>query len=59
MVKEMPGNCNSCNKKLVNLKGSTMFKCPSCHEYEIVRCADCRKIAAKYECPKCKFTGPN
>lgn len=51
--------CNSCKKKLVNIKGSTTFNCPSCAEFEIVRCSDCRKIAAKYECIKCKFIGPN
>ncbi|MDP4012654.1 MAG: zinc finger domain-containing protein [Candidatus Nanoarchaeia archaeon] len=56
---EAPCNCNSCNKKLVNLKGSTIFKCPSCSEVNIVRCIDCRTIAAKYTCSKCKFTGPN
>jgi LSD1 subclass zinc finger protein len=51
--------CNSCQKKLVNMQGSTGFKCPSCAEETILRCTDCRKIAAKYECSKCKFTGPN
>ena len=51
--------CNSCNKKLVNLKGSATFKCPSCGNQEIVRCIDCRKLAAKYVCKGCEFSGPN
>lgn len=51
--------CNSCNKKLVNIRGSTIFKCPSCAGADIVRCNDCRKLAAKYICGECKFSGPN
>lgn len=51
--------CSSCKTKLTNLKGSTRFMCPSCGKYEIVRCAHCREIAARYTCPSCSFSGPN
>ncbi|MBD3259471.1 RNA-binding protein [Candidatus Woesearchaeota archaeon] len=51
--------CSSCSTRITNSKGSIRFKCPNCGEGEIVRCAHCRKIAAKYTCPKCGFTGPN
>jgi Zn-ribbon RNA-binding protein len=51
--------CSSCKKDITNLKGSAKFKCPQCSESDIVRCKDCRQIAAKYKCQKCGFTGPN
>jgi len=51
--------CISCKKKIDNSKGSVVFKCPGCSEYEIVRCAGCRKVSAKYKCPSCEFEGPN
>jgi len=51
--------CNSCKKDLLNDKGSVVFLCPQCEKAEIVRCNHCRKIAAKYTCPSCGFTGPN
>ena len=51
--------CNSCKSRVLNIEGSTIFKCPKCGEEEIVRCAYCRKIAAKYICSKCGFSGPN
>lgn len=50
--------CNSCKKVITNLEGSTIFKCPSCLKHDIVRCGNCRSIAAKYNC-ECGFTGPN
>ncbi|MBI2148217.1 DUF1610 domain-containing protein [Candidatus Woesearchaeota archaeon] len=51
--------CTSCNVRITNLVGSVNFKCPKCGESEIVRCAHCRKIVAKYICPNCSFSGPN
>ncbi len=57
MAKEM--YCSSCSMKISNLGGSVRFKCPSCGNFEIVRCPHCRKIAAKYVCANCSFSGPN
>jgi len=51
--------CGSCKKILTNLAGNAQFKCPNCGQTEIVRCAHCRKIAAKYKCSSCNFEGPN
>ncbi|RME55186.1 DUF1610 domain-containing protein [Candidatus Woesearchaeota archaeon] len=51
--------CISCNKDIVNDPESTQFKCPNCGSFVIVRCGHCRKIAARYTCKKCGFTGPN
>jgi hypothetical protein len=51
--------CISCRKDITNTSGSVVFKCPSCGKYDVVRCAHCRKIAAKYKCPECNFEGPN
>jgi hypothetical protein len=55
----MKEECASCKKSLANAKGSVKFRCPNCGEAEIVRCGHCREIVAQYECPKCKFVGPN
>lgn len=57
MEKEL--RCNSCKVKLANIKGSVIFICPSCGKKEIVRCEHCRKIAARYTCDGCSFSGPN
>ena len=57
MAKEL--NCNSCNVKIVNMAGAVKFKCPKCSEFELVRCAHCRKLVSKYTCPNCQFIGPN
>lgn len=51
--------CLSLNVSVTNDRGAVSFKCPSCKEYEIVRSSKARKIAAKYTCPNCGFTGPN
>lgn len=51
--------CNSCKKVLTNRGGTARFLCPQCGKTEIVRCAHCRKIAAKYVCVECNFEGPN
>ena len=51
--------CNSCKKVLTNMGGTARFLCPQCGKTEIVRCAHCRKIAAKYVCIECNFEGPN
>lgn len=55
----MKKECSSCKTRIVNIEGSVTFKCPSCGKSEIVRCVNCRKIASKYKCPECGFTGPN
>lgn len=52
-------NCISCKVKITNMEGTTKFPCPNCGKFEIVRCPHCRKIVSKYECPECKFEGPN
>lgn len=51
--------CLSCNTSVVNDKGAAKFACPSCGQYQVVRCAKCRKIVTKYVCPSCQFEGPN
>lgn len=51
--------CLSCKKRIDSIMGSAIFKCPKCSETEIIRCGDCRKIAAPYKCHKCGFEGPN
>ncbi|MEM3153968.1 MAG: zinc finger domain-containing protein [Candidatus Woesearchaeota archaeon] len=55
----MEKQCISCKKPMLGLTGVAKFKCPKCMKYEIIRCAHCRQIAAKYICPGCKFEGPN
>lgn len=50
--------CISCNKEVSNI-GATIFNCPNCGKYEIVRCKHCKEIVAKYICKSCNFTGPN
>ncbi|MBN2142832.1 DUF1610 domain-containing protein [Candidatus Woesearchaeota archaeon] len=52
-------HCTSCNTSVVNESGAVKFKCPGCGKYEIIRCANCRKIVTKYKCPSCGFEGPN
>ncbi len=56
---EVKSLCNSCKKDITNDSGSAIFPCPKCGKQQIVRCSTCRKIAAKYTCPECGFTGPN
>lgn len=51
--------CHSCKKVLSNRSGIARFLCPHCSKTEIVRCAHCRRIAAKYVCAECNFEGPN
>ncbi|MBI2669439.1 RNA-binding protein [Candidatus Woesearchaeota archaeon] len=51
--------CSSCKIDVVNDPGRARFKCPSCGDYDIVRCIQCRKNAVKYTCPGCNFLGPN
>jgi len=51
--------CSSCNKKITNEQGSAVFMCPNCGKEQIVRCAHCRTIVAKYKCSQCGFEGPN
>jgi predicted RNA-binding Zn-ribbon protein involved in translation (DUF1610 family) len=52
-------SCTSCKKLVAVISGSVKFLCPGCAKYQIVRCGDCRKMAAKYKCPGCGFEGPN
>ncbi len=51
-------SCLSCGLKIGAIAGSLSFKCPSCAELEISRCAKCRKAGRTYTCPSCGFTGP-
>ncbi|MFC1769195.1 zinc finger domain-containing protein [Nanoarchaeota archaeon] len=51
--------CSTCKKRITNVQGTATFKCPNCSDFEFTRCSHCRAIAAKYACPKCKFSGPN
>ncbi|HLC72954.1 MAG TPA: zinc finger domain-containing protein [Candidatus Nanoarchaeia archaeon] len=51
--------CISCNRPLENVKGNASFSCPQCEKHTITRCFYCRRIAARYTCPGCNFTGPN
>ncbi|MBI2663082.1 DUF1610 domain-containing protein [Candidatus Woesearchaeota archaeon] len=46
-------------EEITNEKGSTKFKCPNCGKYIIIRSLHERKIATRYTCPECKFSGPN
>lgn len=55
----MEKKCATCKKSVSNSLGSVEFMCPNCNKYKIVRCAGCRKLAAKYACPGCGFEGPN
>jgi len=50
--------CTSCGTDITNVKGSVVFKCPSCGEETIVRCGKCRQLSVKYVCKKCGFEGP-
>ncbi len=51
--------CSSCNKEITNDTGATTFKCPNCGMEKVTRCLDCRKLASRYTCKKCGFSGPN
>ncbi|HLC32288.1 MAG TPA: zinc finger domain-containing protein [Candidatus Nanoarchaeia archaeon] len=51
--------CNTCKQPISGQAGVARFACPKCLKTEIIRCAHCRKIAAKYVCHACKFEGPN
>ena len=52
-------SCITCKRSLTNLRGSTIFNCPNCGKYAIIRCFYCRRLAARYTCPSCSFSGPN
>jgi len=39
--------------------GTTRFDCPQCGKHEIIRTLRARKMAVKYTCPSCDFSGPN
>ncbi|MBU0999712.1 RNA-binding protein [Patescibacteria group bacterium] len=51
--------CTSCKVKVGNMAGAVRFMCPSCGKKELIRCEHCRKVAAKYTCSSCSFSGPN
>ena len=51
--------CGSCKKRTANDQGAVVFSCPKCAGNEMVRCANCRKNAIKYNCAGCGFEGPN
>lgn len=46
------------DEKLHNVEG-TSFPCPKCGKEIIHRTGTERKIASKYQCSNCGFTGPN
>ncbi|MBI2667836.1 DUF1610 domain-containing protein [Candidatus Woesearchaeota archaeon] len=46
-------------EEITNEKGSTKFMCPNCGKYLIIRSLHERKIAIRYTCPECSFSGPN
>jgi len=50
---------NEANQGVTNEKGVTRFKCPNCGKTEIVRTKHQRRIAVKYKCKSCDFSGPN
>ncbi|MCD6547200.1 MAG: RNA-binding protein [Nanoarchaeota archaeon] len=50
--------CISCKTDISTVKGSTMFMCPGCGKFKIIRCGKCRVISADYKCPECGFEGP-
>ncbi len=56
---ELQLTCSSCKKRIANIAGTAKFPCPNCAKTTIIRCAHCRKIAAKYKCSNCNFSGPN
>ncbi|MBS3136160.1 RNA-binding protein [Candidatus Woesearchaeota archaeon] len=50
--------CSSMKVTITNDVGRVIMPCPGCGE-TIVRSARARKLAIKYKCEKCGFTGPN
>ncbi len=50
-------NCSSCGTRLLG-RATTSFKCPSCQEGIIGRCAQCRDQSVTYRCTECAATGP-
>ncbi|MBS3164476.1 RNA-binding protein [Candidatus Woesearchaeota archaeon] len=55
----MASSCISCHKRVTNTTATTVFKCPQCQNYDIMRCGPCRENAVSYSCPACGFMGPN
>ncbi|RJQ20559.1 RNA-binding protein [Candidatus Woesearchaeota archaeon] len=51
--------CITCKTQATGQRGIAKFDCPACLKHQIIRCARCREIAAKYTCPACGFEGPN
>lgn len=51
--------CSSCKKDVGSDTGTAIFLCPNCGKTEVVRCSHCRKLAARYTCAECGFSGPN
>jgi len=47
--------CVSCKREVTD--NYIKFKCPNCGR-EIIRCHNCREIAARYTCPECGLEGP-
>jgi len=44
---------------VANEKGVTRFNCPNCGKPEIVRTKHQKRIAVRYTCKYCGFSGPN
>lgn len=51
--------CTSTKRRITNEEGSVKFLCPKCGQTTIVRSALARRLAARYKCEKCGFSGPN
>ncbi|MCS7131268.1 MAG: zinc finger domain-containing protein [Hadesarchaea archaeon] len=54
----MMATCTSCNRAISPGDQAVKFPCPSCGNFEIWRCAKCRRLSNPYRCPSCGFTGP-
>lgn len=50
--------CTSCKTDVAN-QVCVKFRCPGCGKEEIIRCNHCRRIATRYVCRLCNFSGPN
>ncbi|MEM2907956.1 MAG: zinc finger domain-containing protein [Candidatus Hadarchaeales archaeon] len=54
----MMATCTSCNREIAPGDRAVKFPCPSCGNFEIWRCAKCRRLSNPYRCPSCGFVGP-
>lgn len=54
----MANLCSSCSREVAPGEIATRFPCPNCGEFEIWRCAKCKRLSNEYKCPKCGHVGP-